>query len=222
MTKHEGMRRLDALADGTPIATEGVESSNLPRLAEECIGALNDVRNELANINSPAEFDAQLAVALHSSAELNYATTTDLGYWRWLALEHGRDLIVFRYGEDAGYANFGLGPRWENLLLSSWFRAELSHDPGRDDPYSLTKRGRSDFWASGVIRRRYASARNLVRALVRFQFPHDDPFRGKLHTDNVRELYKRIRRMQATVAFELLSDDECDELLRVLADDLAS
>ena len=185
-----------------------------------CIQALEAVRLAYPDRVYPLSFDADLAVELHSRARLHPVESTDFAFWRRLAIEHGQDLVRKRHGDDAGRANYGLGNRWLNLFERSWFRAELSIDLGLPTPYSLTRRGGSDFWASGVIRHRYSSARNMVRALIKFQFPYDDPFKGRLGTDNVRELYKRLSRMHASVAFELLSDEECGELLCELTEDL--
>ena len=103
--------------------------------------------------------------------------------------------------------------------MRAWYRAELSWDPNLDDPYSLTRYGGSDFWATN-IRHRYSSARNFMRALIRFQFVGWDPIYGRLNTPRVRELYKRIQLIHATVTLELLTDPECDELLEELASDL--
>ena len=208
----------------TPIEESSVDEINVNRFAEpvkECIRGLGDIRTNLPSLQDYEKFDAEIAVILHRSARLPLGHASDIGFWRWLAVEHGRDLVVFRHGENASLANYGIGRQWDNLFMRSWFRAELSWDQHLSDPYSLTRRGRSDFWASGVVRHRYSSARNIVRALIRFQFSSDDPFNGRLNTSKVRELYKRIRHMQATVSLELLTDEECDELLIDLSRDLS-
>ena len=103
--------------------------------------------------------------------------------------------------------------------MRAWYRAELSWDGTLEDPYSLTRRGGSDFWVTN-IRHRYSSARNMIKALIRFQFADDDPLHGRLNTTRVRELYKRIQLIHATISLELLTYDECDDLVGELADDL--
>lgn len=206
-----------------PIEEWNVSDINIDDFAEPvraCILALANVRTKLPQLQDYATFDGEMAVTLHRTAKLPLAHASDIGFWRWLAVEHGRDLVVFRHSESASLANYGIGRQWDNLLMRSWFRADLSCDRKSEDPYALTKRGGSDFWASGVVRHRYSSARNVVRALIRFQFNGDDPFNGRFNTDKIREIYKRIRHIQATVSLELLTDDECDELLRELARDL--
>ena len=196
------------------------EMHQLAEPVQACIRGLAEVRQNLRILNDHENFDAELAVQLHDSCSLPLAGAADLGYWRWLTINHARDLVEFRHGENAGLANYGIGRQWDNLLMRSWFRAELSRDETLEDPYSLTKRGGSDFWASGVVRHRYSSARNMVRDLVRFQFEIGDPLNGRLNTVRIRELYKRIRLIQASVSLELLTDAECDELLEELASDL--
>ena len=201
-------------------SVSSLDSDELHPSAIGCVQALEAIRQAYPDRVVPLAFDADLAFELHSRARFHPVESTEVAFWRWLAIEHGQDLVRNRHGDNAGRANYGLGNRWLNLFERSWFRAELSFDPGLSNPYSLTKRGGSDFWASGVIRHRYSSARNMVRALIRFQFPFDDPFKGRMGTDDVRELYKRLSRMHASVAFELLTDEECGELLVELTEDL--
>lgn len=206
----------------TPIgddATDHTDIEELPQPAQDCVQSLASIRENLSDLGDNVRFDAAVAVGLHNSAELSHMGASDPGFWRWLAVEHGRDLVEFRYGENANLANYGIGRHWENLFMRAWYRAELSRDPTLDDPYSLTWYGGSDFWAVN-IRHRYSSARNIMRALIRFQFVDSDPLHGRLNTTNVRELYKRIQLIHATISLELLTDAECDELLEELASDL--
>lgn len=203
----------------TDVEADHRDIEELPGPAQACIQSLARIRGNLPDFTDHVEFDAAVAVRLHESADLPLVGASDLGFWRWLAVEHGRDLVEFRYGENANLANYGIGRQWENLFMRAWFRADLSCDATRDDPYSLTRYGGSDFWATN-IRHRYSSARNIMRALIRFQFVGSDPLRGRLNTTNVRELYKRIQLIHATISLELLTDAECDDLLEELASDL--
>ena len=208
----------------TPFDETITEIPDINEIAEPvraCIQGLAQMRENLSTFQDNEKFDAEMAVALHETASLPLGGACDSGFWRWLAVEHGRDLVIFRHGVNASLANYGIGRQWDNLFMRSWFRAELSWNGNLKDPYSLTRCGGSDFWASGVVRHRYSSARNMVRALIRFQFAVDDPLNGRLNTAKVRELYKRIRLIHATVSLELLADEECDELLVELSSDLS-
>ena len=220
MSRYDATEKLNDAEGFEAPSTSSLDPDELHLGAIGCVEALEAIRLAYPDQVDPAPFDADLAIALHSRARLHPVESTNVGFWRWLAVEHGQDLVRKRHGANAGRANYGLGNRWLNLFERTWFRAELSYDAGSSNPYSLTKRGGSDFWASGVIRHRYSSAHNLVKALIRFQFPEDAPFRGNLGTDNVRELYKRLTRIHTTVAFELLTDVECGELIGELAEDL--
>ncbi len=218
MSSNIAKNRLAAPID--EVVADESKLSEFPEPVQACIHSLAQMRELLPNLRDHETFDAEMAVMLHASTKLPLGGASDLGFWRWLAVEHGRDLVVFRYGENASLANYGVGRQWDNLFMRSWFRAELSRDGELDDPYSLTRCGGSDFWASGVVRHRYSSARNIVKALIRFQFNVDDPMNGHLNTAKIRELYKRIRLIHATVSLELLTDTECDALLKELASDL--
>ena len=220
MSRYDGMERLNDGAGFEAPSASVLDPDSYHAGAIGCVRGLEAMRLKYADRVDPLEFDADLAVELHSRARFQPAESNDVAFWRWLAIEHGQDLVRMRHGENAGRANYGLGSRWRNLFERSWFRAELSFNVDAADPYSLTKRGGSDFWASGIIRHRYSSARNMVRALIGYQFPYDDPFKGRLGTDEVRELYKRLSRIHASIAFELLSFEQCNELLTELTVDL--
>ena len=220
ISRYDGAERLNDGTDFEAPSASDLDPDSIHAGAIGCVQGLEVMRLKYTDQVDPLAFDADLAVELHSRARFQPVESNDVAFWRWLAIEHGQDLVRMRHGENAGRANYGLGSRWRNLFERSWFRAELSFDVDSSDPYWLTKRGGSDFWASGIIRHRYSSARNMVRALIGYQFPHDDPSKGRLGTDEVRELYKRLSRIHASIAFELLSFEQCSDLLTELTDDL--
>ena len=220
MSRYDGVERLNDGADFEVPCASDLDPDSLHAGAIGCVQGLEVMRQKYTDRVDPLAFDADLAVELHQRARFHPVESNDVAFWRWLAIEHGQDLVRMRHGENAGQANYGLGSRWYNLFERSWFRAELSFNVDSSDPYWLTKRGGSDFWASGIIRHRYSSARNMVRALISHQFPYDDPFKGRLGTDEVRELYKSLRRIHASIAFELLSFEHCSDLLTELTADL--
>ena len=64
---------------------------------------------------------------------------------------------------------------------------------------------------------------NLARLMTRFQYPDRDSGKGTLHLTHqhgVRMLYKRLKRMHSTVAFEYLKDSELLDMLEVKSADL--
>ena len=206
-------------------------SGDEPPDVRACADAIAFVRTAVASSMTNAEFDAVVSVEFHQRASLTPDRSEDDNLWRWLAITVGTDLVEMRHGGNdlpAGLGNFGLGARWDNLFRRTWFRAELSYDPNATDPYSLTKRGVRDFWDSGIIRHRYGSARNLVRAFVKMQYPdpqHPTQGRWPILADDddspgIRTLYRRLNRVHATVAFDVLSEDDCTSILTDLSRDL--
>lgn len=223
----EESRKADGYPETAIEALDGNESEH----ARDCAQALGYLRSNLDAKTNDARFDAIVAETLHQASRLPVSIAEDDNFWRWLAITQGADLIELRHGgntKSAATGNFGLGPRWYNLLRRLWFRAELSYDENATDPYWLTKLGLRDFWDSGIIRHRYSSARNLVRAFVKLQYPDpNNPTRGRwpiLRDDDdspgIRTLYRRLSRVHATVAFDVLSEVECMDILQELSKDL--
>lgn len=149
----------------------------------------------------------------------------DADFWLWLAVAHFSDIVEWRYGNPVngtGLANYGIGARSENLIYRLWLRADLVYDEEVRDQYNLCRRGQIDFYRSHLFRQGYANARNFSRALLRYQYPHDDPTEPKLKVDQIRELVKRLRRLRANLFLEILDEQECrkvieDEVSRVPA-----
>ena len=105
--------------------------------------------------------------------------------------------------------NFGIdGPPTSNRLRILWLRADIVYDASNEDPYNLaTRLSPTDFWESGIIRHRYGWSRNLARLMTRFQYPDPNSGVGRLHLtheNGIRMLYKRLKRMHSTIAFEYL------------------
>lgn len=179
------------------------------------------------------EFDSRAASIIHRALGLDDRTAADDDFWRYVACVEAFDAIVWRHGRKdeeqttwPNAAHFGLGDKWDCFPRRLWFRAELSRDPARTDPYELSKRGGMDFWTSGLLRVLYSCSRPVARALVRFQFPHEGKFRRgsyrpqTLALNGVRELYKRLRHFNATIALPALGDEAAVELVRSLSEGL--
>ncbi len=178
------------------------------------------------------EFDASAAELIHQALPLTDDLVVEDDLWRYLACVESWGVLVWRHGsfEDGmlslADAHLGLGGRWESLPKRLWLRAALSIDPDAADPYELARRGGSDFWASGILRRDYAACRPLVRALVRFQYPTEGKFEGiryrpqTLTLGGVRDLYKRLQHYHAFLSLPVLDEADASSLLESLAADL--
>lgn len=140
----------------------------------------------------------------------------DPDFWRWLAVVHFRDIIIRRHPPKDGRfnpANFGMKSLSDNFVYRVWLRGEIAYDPERfpQDPYRLARLGDQDFWRSHIFRQSYAAPRPFARAFVRFQF--EETPQGRLRTEEIRELAKRLRRLYVNVVFELLAEEEALDLI---------
>ena len=203
-----------------------------PANADEAVMRLTNLKDELLSTErSDANdqlFDRAACKILHQELNISPNLASSEGFWRWLAVERFCDVIEARHNRRspvAGLMNFGIdGPPTSNRLRILWLRADIVYDALSEDPYHLaTRLSPTDFWESGIIRHRYGWSRNLARLLTRFQYPDPDSGLGTLHLtreDGIRMLYKRLKRMHSTIAFEYLNDLELQELLNAKSSDL--
>lgn len=164
------------------------------------------------------EFDAAASVALHRYLKIPPAMAADADFWRWLAFAEFAEIVDWRHPGKSGLSkpeNYGIGTIWNNLMARLWFRSEIAYLDTASDPYVLARKGDVDLWRSHILRVNPGSCRNYVRALIRFQYP--DGKTARLAVDEIREFAKRVRRLQATVALELLSEDDAFSFVERLA-----
>jgi Family of unknown function (DUF6339) len=166
------------------------------------------------------KFEAEAARAIHERVKVPADVLADADFWLWLAVAHFSDIVEWRYGSPqsgTGLANYGIGARSENLMYRLWLRADLVLDEQADDRYHLCRCGQVDFYRSHLFRQGYANARSFARALLRFQYPHDDTTTPHLKVDQIRELVKRLRRLRANLFLEILDEHECRKVIEVEA-----
>lgn len=187
----------------------------------EALGALRAGWPEgLKNDKERNLFEGKASRLVHATIPDNSDTLSDPEFWIWLAVVHFPDLIEWRYGNPpAGtkLANYGVGSRTENLLYRLWLRAELVLDELADDRYHLASAGQIDFYRSHLFRQGYANARNFARALLRFQYPNEDPTAPMLKIIEIRDLVKRLRRMRSNLFLEILPEEECRAVIEAEA-----
>lgn len=214
---------LESTRRGAQVGIDSVKTKGSgPNLPES---HLNEIERQLWSLRSNfpnqlrprdprgGKFEAEACEIVHRNIPRDDpAMLADPDFWTYLSVVKLRDLVEWRYGGRAKLENFGLGPdHKEGLVYRLWLRGELGFDPGNaQDPYRLAKMGDQDFWRSHVFRQSYGQCRNLVHALLRFQFDAGKPV---LSTEQIRELAKRLRRLQANVIFETLSADEAAEIV---------
>ena len=203
-----------------------------PQNADAAVAKLADLRDELladerSDVNDQL-FDRAACTVLHRELNISPNLAASDGFWRWLAVERFWDIIDARHSRRSSVArlmNFGIdGPPTSNRLRILWLRADIVYDASDEDPYNLaTRLSPTDFWESGIIRHRYGWSRNLSRLMTRFQYPDPDSGVGRLHLtheNGIRMLYKRLKRMHSTIAFEYLEDSELLDILEAKSADL--
>lgn len=228
LKSRHALETLEALRRGEPV-DETHEVVELRGSGDDVERILPDLANSLYEIKAgypqklrhrdPAggDFEARACVEIHRALPFDPSMLADYEWWTWLAVFRFRELVDWRHGSEttgAAPANFGIGNGGENLLYRMWLRADAGYDPRRADPYELARRGDQDFWRSHIFRQGYGRCRQLVRALVVYQFPDEAAGSPTLKIDEIRELAKRLRRMHANVVFEYLKEEEAYELVR--------
>ena len=203
-----------------------------PKNADLAVTKLADLKEELLaderSDHNDQLFDRVACKILHQELNLSPNLAAADGFWRWLAVERFGDIVEARHSRRSAVAalmNFGIdGPPTSNRLRILWLRADIVYDASDEDPYHLaTRLSPTDFWESGIIRHRYGWSRNLARIMTRFQYPDPDSGVGRLHLtheNGVRMLYKRLKRMHSTIAFEYLEDSELLGILEARSADL--
>jgi hypothetical protein len=173
--------------------------------------AVAELREALAREGGAAKFEAAACVLLHRSLPTDEALT-DPAFWTWFSVAPGLPLIRERYPSTEkkpvpDVQNFTSRSAKETLLYRLWVRAEVARDPERDDPYELARYGDVDFWRSHMFRQTFAEHRDLLTALVAFQYPEGPNGPPRLKGKNqaeLRELVKYLRRACANLTVEMM------------------
>jgi len=201
----------------TKVRGEGadLDQTFIGELREE-LGALLGSFIVKLGVKDANRFEAAATRAVHSSIPRHSEILADPDFWIWLAVVHFADLVEWRYGNPEGgtrVANYGVAARGENLLFRLWLRAELVLDESAEDCYHLARAGQIEFWRSHMFRQGYANVGNFARALLRYQYPGDDPIAPKLSIKEIRELAKRLCRLRSNLFIEILEEHECRRVI---------
>lgn len=188
--------------------------------------ALEQMKPKYQNIQSPGvggRFEAEASAIVHQTLTLSAEAAADAEYWIYLSVREFADLIEWRHGGNGNFAreaNYGLETRWDGLMLRLWMRGEIGLDP-ETESYGLAQLGDQDFWRSHILRQNFASCRTFARAFIVEVYKPDDFKRPPLTTPQIRELAPRLRRLYATIPYEVLSVQEAraivkEEISRIL------
>ena len=174
---------------------------------------------ESVGLRDPAggHFESEACSCVHRDLPRDPQVLSDPEFWLWLSIAQFWAIVDWRHGGESGHsapANFGIGSLSENLFYRMWLRADIGYEPERDDAYALAKRGDQDFWRSHLFRQGYGRSRNLAQALIRFQFPDACPGDPTLKIREIRELAKRLRRLDPNLIFDYLDAGDTFQLIK--------
>lgn len=199
-------------------------------LIDDLVSVVNDVRRVMGEPGESAErrywavFEGRAAAAVHETLEgLPIAVAVDPKFWVWLLFgsrhEGPRKTVTWRHGRgnspyDAQDSNYGVTTALhEGFWSRLWLRADIGRDLSRSDPYELVTRGDQDLWRSHIFRQQYAQVRPIAHNLLLFQYPDEHPDKARVSNPVIREMVKELRRRQAVMAYELLSEDDARALI---------
>lgn len=238
LDKSKAKAWLEAKREGREPVEDYHESGVLPRgNAREVIEAAKLELRRLANALEDEsdrlrvrKFDADGSAILHDAlSDLPLRVADDRDFWRYLACGPLYELVLWRYPDTTNLKRFAISGQFESVPEQLWFRGHVVHDPNREDPYTLARRGGVDFWVSGNIRHLFGAIPAVARAVVEFQYPEDGAFDDagnytprSLTLDGFRELFKRIRHYTAVNELATLGEDTATELVRTIGSSLLS
>lgn len=211
----------------TPILTDASQIKDLD--VELLVHRLEELKRKYPG-ELPAKgsigtaFDAKAAVIIHECLRIEDGLAARQEFWAWLSLKFFWPLITWRHKGNQDFAipqNFSVTTRKYGLLERLWFRAELGKIDGADSYKYVRTATDRDFWESGIIRTSYSSCRAVAKALIRYQFQNPEGYLHLTDPGGIRTLYKRIKRIYATVALDVLSEKQAYELVAGLAHGLA-
>lgn len=216
--KHDRYKELfteDQLELGATVTVGGEPISSPPELLLE--GGFKD--------------DAENAILVHgwmkglSRAEANdprlWVTLTHREFFeyvrkRWsITRETSANSILSRFF----FSGSGIQARTRNAISRLWWLAELTHEPGVEDPYGLLKLTmRLQDMQLHLYERSYVMVEPLRRLIPRFYSDADGNSRFKNHSD-FDYIYKGLTAWSASTPMAMLSDPKtCWELLCQIED----
>ena len=169
-----------------------------------------------SNLGKNNEFDATASIVLDQKLELHPQISGDREFWLWLSIIKFRAIINWRFGstEDqlAAGNNFGVGDFNRNYPWYLWTRVKVSKLEG-DDPYRLTKTADIDYWKSHICAVAIGSSEFMPKEMTRWYVALPSSFTGVQKIDLVRALAREMNKLQATMAFECLSNDDIAKIV---------
>lgn len=154
--------------------------------------------------------EARMSLELYGALkDLPATVLSDSDFWRWIATAELYDLVTWRDGTPGkgpkmqSYGAQATQVNWDCVPFRMFARADIAErvavaHPTFELPRDAASLGGTDVWRSHIMRVRASYAPIYVGDLL---LAVED---GKAPTTVVREVAKRIRRLQANVMLELL------------------
>jgi hypothetical protein len=215
-------RRSGAVADGPPEHDLRGPDDEFEEIVNEALQAVIDKWQgaDPLNIANAAKdgVTGDLSVELYKGLrDLPGTVLSDRDFWRYCAA-FLYDVIQWRMGDNCQLTNYGAtSDSVRDCLPHDMFqRAHIAYMGGvacgDPDPFELARLSSSDVWRSHILRVQTGNAPVVAHELL------VDVKAGKLKTDVVREVAKRLKRARANVLFEVLSQAQARELLDAESD----
>lgn len=245
-------------AIGRELAWVGAESDfeefvdktdrELERLQKACLSAagkgidcatasVNEMKVAIAQLrrtNTALEGDsfeaAAAPVVFDELHKLPTQALVDPGFWRYVALVHFFDVVIWRHSEQGSKKslpgghprNFGIGSSTDFdrcLPFRIFIRGAISFRNTQEGGRSLAGLGDVDKWASHIMRQKYACHVEMVDA--QFDgFLQMEGHGAKKKDQYLRRLPKRLAEVRSNVVLEVLNREECEDLVTEEVQDL--
>jgi hypothetical protein len=195
-------------------------------LAEDLLQLKDSFGGKVLPRNKGKDFESRACELVHRALQLSPACASSLEFWAWLTFIPARgvlaDLVDWRFGARPPIdpVNYGIATqstRFEGLYSRLWTRADLAFDEKAKDQYDLARRGDQDIWRSHLFREAYGRCGEVRRALIRFQYPDPKTGKARLTIEQIREVAKQLRIVNASLSYELLDEKNIADIISQIA-----
>jgi len=204
----------------SPLGGTRVQGEGIAALRQSCIAAAmragwpND-----SSLDARRRLDRILAQHLHEALHITAHEASLPGIWQFLCCAVLPDVVMWRFpprSESASDSRFLGGVK--NALQRLWWRAEILRDATQEDPYALLGELMEDEFVQLMERPAIARHRPMARALVRTFAANvggggGDAIRERMEL--MRDAAKRILRMGAVLAFDVMDEDKAAAIARI-------
>jgi hypothetical protein len=159
---------------------------------------------ESLNRAAVTRFDRPATRILHDTMDIIPADAAAMGVWSYLSLVALPDISVWRWPDRAADRILGK-PR--NVFRRLWWRAEIVGSDLIDAPRGLGEDELVNIMERATIAANRRLARSMAAAIVGL------PDTGLARSELMRDMARRILRLQSVLCFDALEDNMIDSLV---------